>query len=166
MNLFSEIDVPSHSKRVYLLIQWYIFGLDYNFISRLSSTFYPWQPWNINTLWNWWCHYEKKIFGVERLHRWWQFRLKNINGNIDQICPDGAIFMQSNQHWRQFIGHEDFCNQNIYLGTFTCWMSVWSVLLISKHLSPSWVNAEQWADRSSRSVESLESDTISGATWD
>ena len=120
----------------------------------------------IKNMWKLWRHYGLNIWNVSTAEKSVKRFQRNINGNIDQICPDGAIFIQSNQHWRQFIGHEDFCNQNIYLGTFTCWMSFWSVLLISKHLSPSWVNAEQWADRSSRSVESLESDTISGATWD
>ena len=119
MNLFSEIDVPSHSKRVYLLIQWYIFGLDYNFISRLSSTFYPGQPWNRN-MWNWWCHYEKKYSGLKDStvegslaigeHKWYYWPNLSWRRHLYTIKPT-----LTSVYWTRGLLQSEHLSGNFYL---------------------------------------------------
>ena len=106
----------------------------------------------------------EKIFGVERLHRWGQLRQENINGNIDQICPDGltapALYNQTNidvslldtrtSAIRTFIlelllvrcQSDQFCwSRNTYQPAQSAVQSV--------------LTAEQWSLRSPGSLESL-----------
>ena len=118
MNLFSEIDVPSHCKRVYLLIQWYIFGLDYNFISRFWSSFYPWQPWNKN-MWSWWCHYEKKCLGLKDSAVESSFSEKNIKGDLTKfVLTAPSLYNHSNiqsVYWTRGLLQSEHLSRNFCL---------------------------------------------------